>query len=300
MNPKISIIIPVFNGSNYLNQAIDSALGQDYDNFEVIVVNDGSMDNLATEKIALSYGNTINYFYQENKGVASAWNKGVELSSGEYISFLSHDDLYTKDKISVQIKKLQSQEDKNCIIYSNWVIIDENNQEKDNIILPNLDQTKFYLYYLLHQSLHGCTLLIPKHLFVTEGNFDENLKSTCDYDFILRLALKCNYILCPEILVKGRKHSDQYTYKIPSHTVETELFFIKFIKLIDNEMLNRAFSLNDQQKYLFNLFVNVLRRGYSNAALILLRQLYILYQKDPNIAMKLIYTFVQEMSKLIK
>ena len=98
--PLVSIIIPVYNGSNYVKEAIDSALAQTYKNIEVIVVNDGSTDN--TEKIVKSYGDKIRYFYKENGGVASALNLAIENSKGEYISWLSHDDVYYPNKIQEQ------------------------------------------------------------------------------------------------------------------------------------------------------------------------------------------------------
>jgi glycosyltransferase involved in cell wall biosynthesis len=76
-NPKVSIIIPVYNGSNFLKEAIDSAIAQTYKNIEIIVINDGSSDNGATEKIAKSYGDKIRYFKKENGGVATALNLGI-------------------------------------------------------------------------------------------------------------------------------------------------------------------------------------------------------------------------------
>ena len=74
--PKVSVIIPVYNGSNYMREAIDSALAQTYKNIEIIVVNDGSTDN--TEEIALSYGDKIKYYSKENGGVATALNFAIE------------------------------------------------------------------------------------------------------------------------------------------------------------------------------------------------------------------------------
>ncbi|QQS18926.1 glycosyltransferase family 2 protein [Candidatus Saccharibacteria bacterium] len=97
--PKVSIVIPVYNGSNYLREAIDSALAQTYKNVETIVVNDGSTDGGATEKIAKSYGSKIRYYNKENGGVASTLNFGTQKMTGEYFSWLSHDDLYEKERL---------------------------------------------------------------------------------------------------------------------------------------------------------------------------------------------------------
>lgn len=101
--PLVSIVIPVYNGSNYLSEAIDSALSQTYENVEIIVVNDGSPDNGKTEEIAFSYGDKIRYFKKENGGSSSALNFGIKQMHGEWFSWLSHDDLYYPEKIEKQI-----------------------------------------------------------------------------------------------------------------------------------------------------------------------------------------------------
>ena len=83
--PKVSIIIPVYNGAKYMREAIDSALAQTYPHVEVIVVNDGSTDNGATAEIARSYGDRIRFFEKENGGVSSALNVGIRHITEGYV-----------------------------------------------------------------------------------------------------------------------------------------------------------------------------------------------------------------------
>ena len=111
-NPLVSIIIPVYNGSKYMRQAIDSALRQSYKNIEIIVVNDGSDDNGETDKTALSYGDKIRYFKKENGGVSSALNLGIREMKGDYFSWLSHDDFYLENKIESEIEALKKIDEK--------------------------------------------------------------------------------------------------------------------------------------------------------------------------------------------
>lgn len=89
MDPLVSIIIPVYNGSNYMREAIDSALAQTYSNIEIIVVNDGSNDDGETRNIALSYGDKIRYFEKENGGVSTALNLGIKNMGGIFFLALT-------------------------------------------------------------------------------------------------------------------------------------------------------------------------------------------------------------------
>ena len=111
-NPKVSIVIPVYNGSNYLKDAIDSALSQTYNNLEIIVVNDGSNDEGKTKAIAEPYGNKIIYLEKENGGASSALNLAIKKMTGDYFSWLSHDDMYYPNKISRQVEELQNYDKK--------------------------------------------------------------------------------------------------------------------------------------------------------------------------------------------
>lgn len=125
--PLVSIVIPVYNGENYLEEAIHSALNQSYENIEIIVVNDGSTDN--TENIALKYKDKIKYFKKENGGVSSALNLGIKNMTGEYFSWLSHDDLYYEDKIERQIIELEKHDYKYKVISGRGINIDESGEK---------------------------------------------------------------------------------------------------------------------------------------------------------------------------
>lgn len=207
-NPKVSIIIPVYNGADYVGEAIDSALAQTYSNFEVIVVNDGSKDKGATSKICRTYGAKIRYYEKKNGGVASALNMGIKKMMGEYFSWLSHDDLYYLDKIAKEIKLMKSL-DKKSLVYSNYEIIDQNGI---NLGFSHLKSVKkdFVCRLIKEQFIHGCTLLIPRVAFKTAGLFDETLRNTQDYDLWFRFLRKSfKFTLCPNHLVKSRHHDKQ-------------------------------------------------------------------------------------------
>jgi len=209
-NPKVSIIIPVYNWSNYLWEAIKSALNQTYNNIEILVINDGSNDNWATEKIAQSFGDKINYIYKENWWVATALNLWIEKASWDYISWLSHDDLYYPNKIEEQVRFLEWLKDKNSIISSDFELVNEN---WDIIsIIDSSYKSEELLYKLLVKSfLNWCTLLIPKKAFLEIWYFDISLKTTQDYHLWFKFLKKYTFVNINENLVKSRQHSWQDT-----------------------------------------------------------------------------------------
>lgn len=215
-NPLVSVVIPVYNGENYVREAIDSVLSQTYKNIEIIVVNDGSKDN--TDTILKSYGTKIRYYKKENGGVGSALNLAIKKAKGEYISWLSHDDLYKNDKISIQIDYLGNTEsNKRLIVFSNFKQIDLINNKSSIGKILNLDQFtcnnfEASLSMLFTSNLHGCTLLIPKSAFEEVDYFDEKKRTTQDYHLWFKF-LKHGYKFCyiPKPLVISRVHKLQDT-----------------------------------------------------------------------------------------
>ncbi len=238
--PLVSVIIPVYNGANYLKESIDSALAQTYKNIEVIVVNDGSKDNRKTEKIALSYGDQIRYFSKENGGCGSALNIGIKNMKGEYFSWLSHDDLYYPSKVEHQINILNTLDHKDTIIYGGYELIDEKSRSL-RFIKPDdkhpKEKLKIPLFALLHGLVYGCTLLIPAKYFQEIGLFNESLKHTQDYDLWFKFFRVATIHVDAQILVKCRQHPNQSSRVAPNQLEECEALWSGFLqKLTEEEM----------------------------------------------------------------
>jgi glycosyltransferase involved in cell wall biosynthesis len=263
ISPRVSIVIPVYNGADYLAEAIDSALAQTYPNIEIIVVNDGSRDDGATEKIALSYGNRIRYFSKENGGVASALNLAIGKMQGEYFSWLSHDDLYYPEKVAAQIESLP---DSRAIMYSDFAVFTQDPDEAQEISLSEVSPEEFRYFLTVENSLHGCTLLIPKVAFDECGNFNEKLRTTQDFDLWFRLAKKYKFVHIPRPLVKARRHEAQGSVQMKGLALaECNALLSGFVSELSEAELLQASGKSLSVSYA-RLYANLSRRGFDQAA----------------------------------
>lgn len=219
--PLVSIIIPVYNGENFMREAIDSALAQTYPNIEILVINDGSTDK--TDEIALSYGDKIRYFKKENGGVSTALNLGIKEMKGEYFSWLSHDDLYTEKKIESEIKAALQLGEPHTMICCNVSQIDKFSMpiKKIKKKVKKLPINEFIswdkaLIHLLDKGVfNGCALLIPKRIF-TDFNlrFDEKLRYAQDAFLWYSMFLGGASLVCvEECAVRSRVHAGQLTQR---------------------------------------------------------------------------------------
>lgn len=213
--PKVSIIIPVYNGSDYLDKAIQSALNQSYQNVEIIVVNDGSNDGGKTAEIARSYGDKIRYIEKENGGVSSALNRGIEAMTGEYFSWLSHDDEYRDEKIEKQVDALRAFKNDRVIALCDTEFIDEDSRVLDKTWgtpKSGVYSNEQALLLMNKKSLSGISLLIPKAAFLECGGFDTTLRFTQDADMWKRIFLNGYSLLIDKtIYACSRLHGKQQT-----------------------------------------------------------------------------------------
>jgi glycosyltransferase involved in cell wall biosynthesis len=296
-NPKITIIIPVYNGARYLREAIDSALAQTYKNIEVIIVNDGSTDGGRTEEIAKSYGDKLRYYHKDNGGVASALNFGIREMRGDYFSWLSHDDVYYPNKIETQLNYLKNG-DKNVILYSDYDIIDSESSYIRTDHISHIEPHDFRKAIIIGHPIHGCTALVPKACFEKTGFFRENLKVVQDYDLWFRMAINCKFKHIPDVLIKWRIHPEQGTHTM--ETIRINECNDYYINCLDELGDTEKSTETDRTKALFNLKVAaiLLRRRYTNAA----QHAYMLSltYKKRYLDLKYLYLFVSyHINKLI-
>ena len=107
--PKVSVVICTYNLARYICEAIESVLNQTYRDYELIVIDDGSVDN--TKAILNKYVGKLRYIYRENGGLPSARNLGIRLSKGKYVAFLDADDIWLPDKLQKQVKAIEEDDD---------------------------------------------------------------------------------------------------------------------------------------------------------------------------------------------
>lgn len=226
--PKVSIVIPVYNGSNYMREAIDSALAQTYQNIEVIVVNDGSDDDGKTEEIAMSYGDKIRYFYKDNGGVASALNLGIREMTGDWFAWLSHDDKFSENRIDSDVRTVMGNMDIK-VTYCNLSKIDSQGTviKENSYVLNKITNPREAL------TLGGpsmCSMTINRSCFDKVGMFNESNKTTQDTEMSLLLSRSYHLYFSDGATIFSREHPQRDTYTQKSQHKKDRIVLANFVK----------------------------------------------------------------------
>lgn len=193
MNDMVSIIIPVYNGAKYITRCLNSVKNQTYKNIEIVIVNDGSIDN--TKNIIESY-EFSNFKYKvinkTNEGVSKARNEGIKNSSGKYVFFLDADDTLKEDSIKYMVEKIKEE---NCDVVRTTYTLDYGNKTKkgNEVIhnkLYNKDDINLLMEKVLTDEIHGfsCLLMIKKDILIKKDiKFPEKINYMEDFVFVMDL-----------------------------------------------------------------------------------------------------------------
>ena len=261
----ISVIIPVYNAENYLEQCLNSIKNQTYKNFEVIIVNDGSKDN--TEVICkrfLEDDSRFRYFSKENGGVSSARNFGLDNANGHYITFIDGDDWVEHNHLEILIKSIT--ENNSDIAICSYKEFDNNidtyytivytKQEKNLLNFEKMNRDDFLIIFPKLMSINVCFNNAVAKLFrkelVTNLRFDTSIKYGEDLDFYFSLYLNVESIsYVDELTYVYRIHGDSTTSNFNQEYAEQELsIFKKMFKKIQEIGLPTIHYFNKFQKLL--------------------------------------------------
>ncbi|MGA8441368.1 MAG: glycosyltransferase family A protein [Candidatus Sulfotelmatobacter sp.] len=183
--PRVSVIIPAYNTARLIAGCLDSILSQTYQDFEVIVVNDGSRDTVELEKVLTPYLERIVYIKQENKRAAGARNTAIRQARGEFLAFLDSDDIWLPDHLASQMK-LFNEDPALSMVYSNGVNIGDHREFMD--LCPSAGPANFAALIVERCQIPVSTVVARKSAIMKAGLFDETLLRCDDYDMWIRTA----------------------------------------------------------------------------------------------------------------
>ena len=245
---KVSVIIPTYNRDAYLVDAICSVLNQTYQNFELIIVDDGSTDH--TRQIVDGFDDArIRYLYQNNGGASRARNTGIRAAQSEYIAFLDSDDEWMPQKLEKQMEQMRHLPDGVGLVYCRMKVMFDTGQ---SVIFPSVelnsaelsgDGQKMLLKLLSRNLIGTPSVLVRKRCLDDVGVFDESLSCLEDWEFVLRVAQKWDigFVETPLVLVhplEGSVSSNSEGY------LETRCFLIRKYReqLIEGDLLDRTMT----------------------------------------------------------
>lgn len=210
-NPRVSVIMSVYNGEKYIREAIDSIMNQTFKDFEFLIIDDGSTDS--SPEIVRSYCDPrIRLFKQENAGLTKSLNRGLNLANGKYIARQDADDISLPLRFEKQIEFLDKHPDV-VLSSSNIEFIDDRGKSL-GISNRAVDPELIAWYLLFYNHIGGHSQVMFKRKSVMDlGGYSEDFCYSQDYELWLRLAKSNKIVILPDVLVKWRKHDDNISVK---------------------------------------------------------------------------------------
>ncbi len=246
-NPKVSVVIPAYNAIAYLPKTITSALQQSFQDFEIVVVDDGSTDGTCEWAASLA-DSRIRAIAQSNGGCASARNRGIRETKGDYIAFLDADDIWEPEKLEKQARVLDSYPSVGLV--NTWISnIDGQGQPIEKLGKPTAEGQVWASVIEENPVMCGSAPMVRRQCFEAVGEFDETVPSAEDWDMWIRIAKQYEFAVVKEPLVRYRIHTESSSHNLKLHlqsrlSVIEKSFQDGFADEIKGGSKNRAYGLS--------------------------------------------------------
>ncbi|HYR80117.1 MAG TPA: glycosyltransferase, partial [Candidatus Dormibacteraeota bacterium] len=199
--PRVSVIIPIYNGAATIERALASVFEQTFSDFEIVAVDDGSTDE--TSSVLAKFGDRIRMFRQPNRGLPGARNAGVALSRGELIALIDHDDEWLPQKLALTVAAFVDNPTV-ALVYSDMIVVNEAGEESrrspirpDTAHAPTMDEMLTRIW-----PITPSTVVMRRAAFDRAGGFCESLISAEDIHFWLLMREQGDFIYIPDKLVR--------------------------------------------------------------------------------------------------
>jgi len=260
--PMVSVILPAYNASGYIGEAVRGVLSQTYTNFELIIIDDGSTDNTA-DIVKSVDDERIRYIRTENQGNYFARNRGLKESKGRYIAFLDSDDIWLEDKLKTQISIFLKDNDIGLCCTDYYVFFDE---DKKNVYKDTqhtfseelMRQKRFIEILLLKNIIITSSVMVKNACFKHLGGFDTAHQNAMDYEMWLRIAMDYKIYYAKERTLLKRLHrwnisknriKEQkallyiFNDKLASYIKDTRFFDERHKKLLKKKIQGTLYAL---------------------------------------------------------
>lgn len=276
--PLVSVIMPCYNNASYVGAALESVLSQDYPNFEVIVVDDGSTDNSVA--VLEQFGDRITVIQQPNQGPAAARNNGLKAASGKYVAFNDSDDFWLPGKLSAQITYLEQNPDIG-LCYCDWAVwnsevpfneMTSRFTRREQKLQTDPDYTGWLYLQLLEDSIiHTITAVIRRKVLDDIGLFNADYRIGEDHDLWLRISYNYKIAKLKHVFALYRDNPTSITKGVQSQNFSLLVLQSALKKYGLSCPSGEKISQDQVNRYLgtrhFNYGYNAMIKGHRDKAL---------------------------------
>lgn len=276
MKPKVSVVIPCYNYADYLRLCLQSVFNQTFQDFEIIVVDDGSTDNI--ELVVRQFKDPrIKYVRNRvNLGQTKSINIGLKLSSGEFITIIGADDLMLENNLDAKVKLLE-RNDNAGLCFSNAFVIDKDGNIKQLFYkggqFPECPYNYFNLLLLKGNFIVASSVLVRRKCYDTLGFYKEDLNYGEDWNMWLRISLHYDFVYINEPLIKYRVHDRNLSKQIYKNFKDK-----KYIELIIDDLFEKYklenHGYNKEKITKYHIF-RTINNNFGNTKLIDIIKLYL-------------------------